>query len=93
MGLWYRASIPRLQRVLAINAVQWGVVLLAGVGWERWLSGVSLFYPPGHISPATGGLIACFTASFVFSGGHRVRRTNDTLWRLFHQIHHSTQRW
>ena len=30
-------------RVLLINAVQLGVVLLAGVSWEKWLSAYSLF--------------------------------------------------
>jgi hypothetical protein len=40
--------LPRVRtwplRVLLINFVQLGVVLLAGVTWERWLSGASLFH-------------------------------------------------
>lgn len=89
-------ALPRVRtwpvRVLAINAVQLGVVLLAGFTWERWLSGASLFHLSAHVSPAAGGLIAYFIATFVFYWWHRVRHTNDTLWRLFHQIHHSPQR-
>lgn len=89
-------ALPRVRtwplRVLAINAAQLGVVLLAGVTWERWLSGASLFHLSRHVSPGVGGLIAYFIATFVFYWWHRVRHTNDTLWRLFHQIHHSPQR-
>ena len=89
-------SLPRVPtwplRVLAMNAVQLVVVLLAGVSWERWFSAASLFHLSAHVSPATGGLVAYFIATFVFYWWHRVRHTNDTLWRLFHQIHHSTHR-
>ena len=41
-------DLPRVRtwpvRVLAINAVQLGVVLLAGVSWEIWLSSWSVFH-------------------------------------------------
>jgi sterol desaturase/sphingolipid hydroxylase (fatty acid hydroxylase superfamily) len=89
-------KLPRVRtwpvRVLLINAVQLGVVLLAGVTWERWLSSWSLFHLSRHVSPVTGGLIAYFIATFVFYWWHRWRHENVTLWRLFHQIHHSAQR-
>ena len=89
-------TLPRVRtwpvRVLAINAVQLAVVLLAGVSWERWLAGASLLHLSDHVSPVTGGLIAYFIATFVFYWWHRLRHTNATLWRLFHQIHHSPQR-
>lgn len=79
-------------RVLAVNAVQLGVVLLAGYTWERWLYGRSLFHLGAHVSPALGGMIAYFLATFVFYWWHRLRHRYDPLWRLFHQIHHSAQR-
>jgi sterol desaturase/sphingolipid hydroxylase (fatty acid hydroxylase superfamily) len=78
-------------RVLAINAVQLGVVLLAGVTWERWLSGWSLFHLSAHVLPLVAGLLAYFVATFVFYWWHRWRHEVDWLWRLFHQIHHSPQ--
>jgi sterol desaturase/sphingolipid hydroxylase (fatty acid hydroxylase superfamily) len=78
-------------RVLAINAIQLGVVLLAGVTWERWLSSLSVF-DFSDLPPAIGGLIAYFIATFVFYWWHRWRHESDLLWRLFHQIHHSPQR-
>lgn len=79
-------------RVVAINLVQIGIVLLAGVTWERWLSSASLFKIETYVSPVAGGFIAYFIATFIFYWWHRWRHENDTLWRLFHQIHHSPQR-
>lgn len=79
-------------RVLIINGVQLGVVLLAGITWEKWLSAVSLFHLSRHVSPVTGGLIAYFVATFVFYWWHRWRHEHDWLWLHFHQIHHSAQR-
>ncbi len=79
-------------RVLLINAVQLGVVLLAGVTWEVWLSSWSPFSLSDHVSPALGGFIAYFIATFVFYWWHRWRHEVDFLWLAFHQIHHSPQR-
>lgn len=88
--------LPRVRtwplRVLLINAVQLGVVLLAGISWERWLAARSLFHLSRHVPPLAGGAIAYFMATFVFYWWHRWRHENDFLWRLFHQIHHSPQR-
>lgn len=79
-------------RVIAINILQLGVVLLAGVTWENWFSSFSLFDLSAHVPPVAGGLIAYFIATFVFYWWHRWRHEVDALWRLFHQIHHSPQR-
>ena len=79
-------------RVLAINGAQLGVVLLAGISWERWLSSASLFHLSDHVSDVSAGLIAYFIATFIFYWWHRLRHESDLLWRIFHQIHHSAQR-
>ena len=79
-------------RVIAINLVQLGVVLVAGATWEKWFLASSVFHLSDHVSPAAGGLIAYFIATFIFYWWHRWRHENDVLWRLFHQIHHSPQR-
>lgn len=88
--------LPRVRtwplRVLLVNAVQLGVVLLAGLTWERWLSSWSVFQLSQHVSPAAGGLIAYFIATFVFYWWHRLRHEHTFLWRGFHQIHHSPRR-
>jgi len=89
-------ALPRVRtwplRVLAINGIQLGVVLLAGVSWERWLSQASLLHLSNHLSPAAGGVLAYVIATFVFYWWHRARHEVNALWRLFHQIHHSPQR-
>jgi len=89
-------SLPRVRtwplRVLLVNGVQLGVIMLAGITWERWLSSVSVFKLSEHVSPSAGGLIAYFIATFVFYWWHRWRHEYSFLWRAFHQIHHSPQR-
>ena len=79
-------------RVLIINFLQLGVVLVAGVTWERWFSSASLFHLSAHVSPTVGGIVAYIIATFVFYWWHRWRHETDWLWRYFHQIHHSPQR-
>ena len=39
-------------RVLLINGALLGVILLAGISWERWLSSASMFHLSQHVSPA-----------------------------------------
>jgi sterol desaturase/sphingolipid hydroxylase (fatty acid hydroxylase superfamily) len=79
-------------RVLLMNFVQLGVVLLAGITWESWLSTRSMFQLSRHVSPILGGLLAYFIATFFFYWWHRWRHESDFLWQVFHQIHHSPQR-
>ena len=79
-------------RVVAVNLVQVGVVLLAGVTWEKWFSARSPWHLSAYVSPAAGGVIAYVIATFVFYWWHRWRHESDLLWRLFHQIHHSPRR-
>ncbi len=89
-------KLPRVRtwpvRVLLVNTVQLGVILLAGISWERWLSSWSVFALSNHVSPATGGIIAYLIATFVFYWWHRWRHEFDFLWVNFHQIHRSPQR-
>ena len=79
-------------RVVLVNLVQLGVVLMAGVSWEVWLSSWSILNLSDHVGPAGGGVIAYVIATFVFYWWHRWRHEVPALWRLFHQIHHSPQR-
>ncbi|HKJ51478.1 MAG TPA: sterol desaturase family protein [Gammaproteobacteria bacterium] len=88
--------LPRVKtwpvRVLLINAVQLGVVFLAGVSWEKWLSAASILDLGSQLSPVAGGFLAYFIATFVFYWWHRWRHEFDFLWLAFHQIHHSPRR-
>jgi sterol desaturase/sphingolipid hydroxylase (fatty acid hydroxylase superfamily) len=79
-------------RVVAANFVQLGVVLLAGLTWERWLQARSVFAVSEELPPIAAGALAYFFATFVFYWWHRWRHESDVLWRIFHQIHHSPQR-
>lgn len=89
-------KLPRVHswytRVVLVNVVQLGVVLLAGVTWEKWFGAYSLFNFSDHMNPWLAGFVAYFIATFVFYWWHRVRHESDFLWRYFHQIHHSPQR-
>lgn len=79
-------------RVIGVNLLQFGVVILAGRSWEIWLARRSLFDLGYYAGPIAGGLIAYVIATFVFYWWHRWRHESWPLWRLFHQIHHSPQR-
>lgn len=79
-------------RVVLINLVQLGVVLVAGVTWEVWLSSWSILELSEFFSPVAGGCSAYFVATFVFYWWHRWRHEIDLLWIGFHPIHHSPQR-
>ena len=79
-------------RVVLINIVQLGLVMLGGITWEVWFSSWSAFSLNDYLNPVTGGMVAYFMATFVFYWWHRWRHENDVLWRFFHQIHHSPRR-
>lgn len=89
-------KLPKIKtwplRVVLINLVQIGVVLLAGVSWEKWMSSFSLLQIGDQLHPLSGGIVAYFIATFVFYWWHRLRHENDFLWVAFHQIHHSPRR-
>ncbi len=90
---WRLPNVPTWTvRVLAINLVQLGVVVLAGLSWERWLSAYSVFLLSATLPAWVGGVVAYVVATFVFYWWHRWRHQIDFLWRHFHQIHHSPQR-
>ena len=78
--------------MVLINLAQLGVVMLAGVTWERWLGARSIFHLSAHVPPLAAGLVAYFVGTFVFYWWHRWGHESDLLWRVFHQIHHSAQR-
>lgn len=79
-------------RVVAVNLVQLGIVLLAGITWEQWFHRFSFLSMGEKFQPWIGAAIAYFVATFVFYWWHRLRHTVDFLWLGFHQIHHSPQR-
>lgn len=79
-------------RAAFLNACQVSIVLLAGIAWNRWLQGHSLFHLAGRMPPLAEGLLGWFIGTFVFYWWHRWRHDVPFLWRVFHQIHHSPSR-
>lgn len=79
-------------RVIIINVLQLGIVILGSYTWDIWLKQFSLFSLSTQLSALTGGLVAYFIVTFVFYWWHRWRHDINFLWLTFHQLHHSPQR-
>lgn len=90
------SNLPRVRawwpRVVAVNLVQLGIVVLGGFTWDRWFSGFSLFRLRDHFGAVTQGVVAYVVASFVYYWWHRLRHESRILWLLCHQLHHSPRR-
>jgi sterol desaturase/sphingolipid hydroxylase (fatty acid hydroxylase superfamily) len=79
-------------RAALINACQLGIVVLAGVAWERWMQRWSLLHISDWMSSPVQGFLGWFVGTFVFYWWHRARHDVDFLWRICHQVHHSPSR-
>lgn len=94
--LWPAKALPKVRgwwmRIVWVNTVQLGIVLLAGVSWDRWMSGRSLFALRDHLGDGTSGLIAYLLSTAIFYVWHRIRHESVLFWRLCHQLHHSPRR-
>ena len=56
--------------VVAVNRIRVGVVLVAGVSWDRWMSGRSLFTLGDHVHWLLGGFIAYAIGTYLFYAQH-----------------------
>lgn len=79
-------------RVIGLNLIQVGVILLAGMTWQKWMGSRSLFHCGENFSPVVGAGLAYFISTFVFYWWHRLRHESPLMWRWFHQVHHSPRR-
>ncbi|NQX92318.1 MAG: sterol desaturase family protein [Flavobacteriales bacterium] len=79
-------------RVIIVNDIQLGVVLIGMISWDKWFQKASLFELSEHVGPVLGGFISYFIITFVFYWWHRWRHNVNFLWLTFHQLHHSLQR-
>lgn len=79
-------------RAAFLNICQVGIVLLAGVAWNRWEQRWSVFHISRVMPPVAQGLLGWFIGTFVFYWWHRARHDSNFLWRVCHQIHHSASR-
>jgi sterol desaturase/sphingolipid hydroxylase (fatty acid hydroxylase superfamily) len=79
-------------RAAFLNLSQLGIVLLAGIAWNRWLQDWSLFHISTAMPAFVQGLLSWFMGTFVFYWWHRARHHSNLLWRVCHQVHHSPAR-
>ncbi|MCH7227676.1 sterol desaturase family protein [Haloferula sp. A504] len=94
--LWPGQQLPTVRwwwlRILLVNVAQLGIVIAAGLTWDRWLSSVSLFRLSNHLDPWLAGAVAYFISTLIYYFWHRLRHESTFFWRLCHQIHHSPRR-
>lgn len=94
--LWPAHQLPSSRgwwlRVALVNGAQLGIVMVAGLTWDRWMAGASLFSISHALDDWTAGFIAYFFSTFVYYFWHRIRHESGLFWRLCHQLHHSPRR-
>lgn len=79
-------------RAIALNLVQAAMVFVAGVSWDRWFQGASLWSFESVLGPIGGAVAGYLVITFIYYWWHRARHDVHILWRIFHQVHHSPQR-
>lgn len=94
--LWPGQALPTVRlwwlRIALVNLVQLGIVILAGLSWDRWLSSVSLFRLSERIGDWPAAVVAYLVSTLVYYFWHRLRHESSLFWRLCHQLHHSPRR-
>ncbi|MGH6630704.1 MAG: sterol desaturase family protein, partial [Burkholderiales bacterium] len=94
--LWPARELPKVEnwwaRVIFVNVIQLGIIVLSGYTWDRWLQSLSLFRLRDHFGDLAQGCIAYFISTFVYYWWHRWRHESVWFWRLCHQLHHSPAR-
>ena len=94
--LWPAGPLPPVRgwwaRVVMVNLVQLGIVLLSGISWDGWLARHSLFRLRDHLGDFPSALITYLVSTFVYYWWHRLRHESHLFWRLCHQLHHSPRR-
>jgi sterol desaturase/sphingolipid hydroxylase (fatty acid hydroxylase superfamily) len=94
--IWPANALPRVRawypRVILINTLQGGIVIIAGLTWDKWLNRASLLNLEDHLGVVPQALVAYVVSSFVYYWWHRWRHTSKFWWNLCHQLHHSPRR-
>lgn len=94
--LWPGQALPTVRlwwlRIALVNLAQLGIVIVAGLTWDRWLSRISLIDLNSHLGVWGSAAVAYFVSTFIYYFWHRLRHESDFFWRLCHQLHHSPRR-
>jgi len=81
---WYVRSIT-------INLVQFLLIGLSGITWNKYFRDQSLLQFGSWSYPVVEGFVYWVMGTFVFYWWHRLRHANG-FWLVFHQMHHSPKR-
>lgn len=76
----------------ALGAATVMVTLLIGYFMAGFIREHALFNTSGVLPDAIVGVLSFLLTSFTFYWWHRATHRIDLLWRVFHQLHHSTKR-
>jgi sterol desaturase/sphingolipid hydroxylase (fatty acid hydroxylase superfamily) len=86
-------KVPRWWwRIAFLNACQAGLVILAGITWDRWMADSSLLHISRHLPAWGAAAVAYFISTFIYYWWHRWRHESKWFWRFCHQLHHSASR-
>src|SRR5687768_4958912 len=84
--LWPAGPLPSVKgwwaRVAILNAAQVGIVVLAGLTWDKWFRGASLLDLSKHVGDIWAALLTYLVSCLVFYWWHRVRHESHLFWRL-----------
>ena len=68
--LWPANALPRVRawypRVVLTNTLQGGIVILAGVTWDRWLNRQSFFNLEDRLDVVPQAVVAYIVSCFVY---------------------------
>ena len=85
-----------LLRLVILGSLGVALTEITGIYLLPLLGGVAIYPALGklfnHVPAWVNGLIGYFCISFFVYWWHRLRHHSDVLWKIFHQIHHSTHR-
>lgn len=94
--IWPDQKLPPVKgwwpRVIAINGVQAGIVILGGIYWEKYFHEANLLHLSEKMGSFSQALVAYGIMTFVYYWWHRVRHESNFLWNTLHQLHHSASR-
>lgn len=78
-------------RAIAINLVQFLLIGLSGITWNKYFRNDSLLSFGSWSNPIVEGLVYWVIGTFIFYWWHRLRHAKG-FWLIFHQMHHSPKR-
>ncbi len=93
---WPANTLPKVRnwwgRVILTNSIQILLVYIAGISWDRWFQGASLFQLKWHWGTWGSAVINYIVVTFIYYWWHRIRHESHWFWLLCHQLHHSPRR-